>query len=146
MKHAHTISIETERGFTLIEIMLVVAIIGMLAGIATASFVKARTQTQTNICINNLIRIDSAKEQLALEANLTVGATVADASVNAYIKGGTAPPCPGAGTYTYNAIGTDPQCSVSGHALVSASTNSTPASTPSTPPVSRPPPSGRPVL
>ena len=107
----------TQQGFTLIEIMIVVAIIGLLAAIAVPNFVKSRTQSQTNACINNLRQIDSGKEQLALEARLTSGASVTVASVNTYLKGGNTPTCPPSGSYTYNDLGTNPVCNTANHVL-----------------------------
>ena len=103
-------------GFTLVEIMIVVAIIGLLAAIAIPNFVKARGTAQKNACINNLRQIDGAKEQWALETKQTSGATTDQAAVNGYIKGG-APSCPGGGAYTYNAVDTAPVCNITSHTL-----------------------------
>ncbi len=108
------ISNSSRKAFTLVEIMIVVAIIGLLAAIAIPNFVKARTTAQTNACINNLRQIDGAKEQWALETRKGSGSATVDSEVNAYIKGG-APKCPAAGTYTYNTIDIPPTCSVAGH-------------------------------
>ncbi len=94
--------------------MVVVAIIGFLAAIATPNFIKARQQSRTSACINNLRLIESAKEQLALEINLSDGDAIANGSdLDNYLRGGFAAtrcPASGAADYTVNAIGTAPDC------------------------------------
>ena len=110
---------QRKAGFTLVEIMIVVAIIGLLAAIAIPNFVKARTTAQKNACINNLRQIDGAKEQWALEEKKSAGTATTDhtAAINKYIKGEATPKCPAGGTYDYKAVDTSPTCGVTGHSL-----------------------------
>lgn len=99
-----------KRSFTLVEIMIVVAIIGLLAAIAVPNFVRSRNASRANVCIQNLRQMDHSKEQYAIENNAGEGSAVADADITPYIKGGAVPTCPAGGTYTLGNIGTDPAC------------------------------------
>src|SRR5258706_919163 len=114
------INTSRKSGFTLVEIMIVVAIIGLLAAIAIPNFVRARTTSQKNACINNLRQIDGAKQQWALETKQAVGATPVATDIDPYLSrsavGGTATVlCPSGGSaatfgtsYTINTLAPPP--------------------------------------
>ena len=93
------------KSFTLVEIMIVVAIIGLLAAIAIPSFLNARNTSRKNACLNNLRQIDGAQQQAMLA--LSTDAPTAP-QVQGYLKQ-TAPKCPGKNTL-YVLITVPPVC------------------------------------
>ena len=102
-------------GFTLVEIMIVVAIIGLLAAIAIPNFVKARQTAQTNACINNLRVIDGAVNQYALEAGKKTTDPTTTVLLAPYLGRGTAgawPVGPLGEVYLPPNVGTAPVCPV----------------------------------
>jgi prepilin-type N-terminal cleavage/methylation domain-containing protein len=76
-------------GFTLVEIMIVVAIIALLAAIAVPNFLRARKRSQATRCLEDLRIIDSACDQYAIETNKSTGATVQWADIQNYLKKGS---------------------------------------------------------
>jgi prepilin-type N-terminal cleavage/methylation domain-containing protein len=76
-------------GFTLVEIMIVVAIIALLAAIAVPGFLRARKRSQATRILNDLRMIDSAVDQYAIETNRVTGNVVAIKDWTNYLKSGT---------------------------------------------------------
>jgi prepilin-type N-terminal cleavage/methylation domain-containing protein len=97
------------RGFTLIEIMIVVLIIAVLLAIAIPNFMKARDTSRAKACVANLRQIDTAKMQWAMD-NKKIGTDVpVDGDLRpTYIKNELS--CPSGGTYTIGAVDTNPVC------------------------------------
>lgn len=79
----------TKRGFTLVEIMIVVAIIALLASIAVPNFLRARKRSQATRILEDLRMLDGAMDQYAIENNKASGTTANFADLKAYLKAGT---------------------------------------------------------
>lgn len=90
---------------------IIVGAIGLLLAIAVPSFVKARSTSSSNSCLNQLRMIDNAKAQWAKQQGKTNGTPAVVEEINQYIHRNTTPICPAGGVYTYNPVGVKPECS-----------------------------------
>jgi prepilin-type N-terminal cleavage/methylation domain-containing protein len=108
----------TRTGFTLVEIMIVVAIIGLLAAIAIPNFVRAKDEAQKQACINNLKSIAGLKVTWALDHKRGNSEVPSDSDLfGPMLYLSTKPSCPANGTYSLNQVDTKPACSVPSHTL-----------------------------
>jgi prepilin-type N-terminal cleavage/methylation domain-containing protein len=111
------VSPHSRQAFTLVEIMIVLAILGLLLAIVVPNYVRARANAQASACINNLHKLDDAVSQFALENNKKTGDSVSyPDDLTPYIKlnsAGRIPTCPASGDYTVGLLGAKPQTSCS---------------------------------
>ena len=118
MRAKKTIKASSPAAFTLVEIMIVVAIIGLLAAIAIPNLVRARSTSQANACINNMHQIDGAVTEWALEKGKKTGDSAPSLTddLTPYIRlssSGSIPSCPAGGSYIMGAVGNIPQINCS---------------------------------
>lgn len=111
----------------MIEIMIVVAIIGLLAAIAIPNFLRARSTSEQNACINNLRQIDGAVQQWALESGASPNDSVTPSDIQPYMGRGTAgtlPWCPLDSTHSFtrsyglNTVANAPMCKLGGKGTI----------------------------
>ena len=106
------------RAFTLLELMIVVAIFGLLVAVAMPNFLKQRHQAQKQLCIENLAQIESAKQLWGVENRKKNGDAPEEGDLigdSSYIK--KKPVCAAGGEYDFKSIGDPATCTVDEHEL-----------------------------
>ena len=109
--------IARQKAFTLVEIMIVVAILGIIIAIALPTFFRSRELSRMRACQENQSKIDGAKETWALDTRASATATPDWSDLvgaSNFIR--RSPECPASGTYVIGAVSADPSCSLSNQA------------------------------
>ena len=101
-----------QKGFTLVEVMIVILIISILTGMAIPSFLNSRSRAKSRACTENLRQINQAKEQLAMTNSLAEGTLVTTNQLMPYLHNQQFPTCPSGGIYDLKGVGTSPTCSI----------------------------------
>ena len=98
-------------GFTLLEVMIIAAVVGIMAMIAVPNFIKARVTAQQKICVKQLHSLSETKQQWAYENKKLPTATPTAAQLQLYYGKNRMPVCPSQGTYTLRRVNQEPICS-----------------------------------
>jgi len=101
-------------GFTLVEIMIVIAIIGLLAAVAVPNFMRATRKAKEQVCAMNRDQIDSSKQLWCTENKKSEKDSPSEDEIKIYLKDSRFPSCPSSGTYSIGAV--DAKCTCSAHA------------------------------
>jgi prepilin-type N-terminal cleavage/methylation domain-containing protein len=107
-----------QSGWTLLEIMIVVSLIGFLAAIAIPNFIRARSTSHEKACLNNLRQIDAAAQTWAAENNKQSLDSYTLNDIQDYFQRSAIPQCPSGGQYGPSfTVGTATTCTILGHVL-----------------------------